>query len=382
MVDAYLEENFPDALCYASKFQLGPGSVGKIQARLSGPDADVLRNLTKQVEAIMHADPNAKSIRTDWRQRVKLLRPQVAEEQANLNGIQRPDIAQALLYNFEGVKVGVYRERDLLLPIIARAPEDERGDVQTIRHLQIWSPAAQKMIPVRQVVSGFETTFEDEIIIRRDRKRTITVFSDPKTGPATVLFNRLRPRIEAIELPPDYALEWGGEYEDSADAQGPLFASIPVFVLIMLLVTIVLFNSIRQPLVIWCCVPLALIGVTVGLLMTGQPFGFMALLGFLSLMGMLIKNAIVLVDQINLEIREGKPLLPAIIDSGVSRLRPVAMAALTTALGMIPLLLDAFFVAMAVTIIAGLLFATVLTMVVLPVLYAIFYRVKYEEGTK
>jgi multidrug efflux pump subunit AcrB len=379
-VDAYLAEHFPDVLCYASKFQLGPGSVGKIQARLSGPNVDVLRNLAKQTKAIMHADPNAKSIRTDWRQRVKLLSPQVAEEQANLNGIQRPDIALSLLYGFEGVKVGVYRERDLLIPIIARAPEDERGDVQTIRHLQIWSPAAQKMIPVRQVVSEFKTTFEDEIIIRRDRKRTITVFCDPQTGPASVLFNRLRPRIEAIELPPDYALEWGGEYEDSANAQGPLLASIPVFVLIMLLVTIALFNSLRQPLVIWLCVPLALIGVTVGLLMTDQPFGFMALLGFLSLMGMLIKNAIVLVDQINLEISGGKPLLPAIVDSGVSRLRPVAMAALTTALGMIPLLLDAFFVAMAVTIIAGLLFATVLTMVVVPVLYATFYRVKYEEG--
>jgi multidrug efflux pump subunit AcrB len=378
-VDTYLAENFPDALCYASKFQLGPGSVGKIQARLSGPDADVLRTLAKQTRAIMHADPNTKSIRTDWRQRVKLIRPQVAEEQANLTGIQRPDIAQVLLQGFEGARVGVYREGDLLLPIIMRASEAEQNDVESIKHLQIWSPVAKKMIPLRQVVSGFETVFEDEIIIRRDRKRTITVFCDPRTGPATVLFNRLMPQIEAIELPPDYSLEWGGEYEDSADAQGPLLASIPGFVLIMLLVTIALFNSIRQPLVIWCCVPLALIGVTAGLLLTGQPFGFMALLGFLSLMGMLIKNAIVLVDQINLEISEGKSLLPAIIDSGVSRLRPVAMAASTTALGMIPLLLDAFFVAMAVTIIAGLLFATMLTMLVLPVFYVVFFRVKYER---
>ena len=142
----------------------------------------------------------------------------------------------------------------------------------------------------------------------------------------------------------------------------------------MILVTIILFNSLRQPLIIWLCVPLAVIGVTVGLLATGQPFGFMALLGFLSLMGMLIKNAIVLIDQINTEIGEGKELLPSIIDSGVSRLRPVAMAALTTALGMVPLLMDAFFASMAITIIGGLLFATVLTMVVVPVFYSIFYR--------
>ena len=141
----------------------------------------------------------------------------------------------------------------------------------------------------------------------------------------------------------------------------------------MILISIVLFNNLRQPLIIWLCVPLALIGVTLGLLSTGQPFGFMALLGFLSLSGMLIKNAIVLIDQINLELGEGKELLAAIVDSGASRLRPVAMAALTTALGMIPLLLDAFFKAMAVTIIFGLMVATVLTMVVVPVLYAIFY---------
>jgi multidrug efflux pump subunit AcrB len=142
----------------------------------------------------------------------------------------------------------------------------------------------------------------------------------------------------------------------------------------MILVTIVLFNSLRQPLIIWLCVPLALIGVTVGLLSTGQPFGFMALLGFLSLMGMLIKNAIVLIDQINIEIGYGKALKAAILDSGVSRLRPVAMAALTTALGMIPLVMDAFFASMAITIIGGLIFATMLTMVVVPVFYAILYR--------
>ncbi|MDB4433293.1 efflux RND transporter permease subunit [bacterium] len=378
-VERDLAERLPDALSYASKFQLGPGSTGKVQARLSGPDADVLRRLASQVEAIVHADPDAKAIRTDWRARVKLLRPQLAEEQANLNGIQRRDVANALRQGFQGARVGLYREGDLLLPIIMRATEEERSDVESIRHLQIWSPAADSMIPLRQVVSGFETVFEDEIIVRRDRKRTLTVFSDPNTGPATALFERVRPQIEAIEFPLEYSLEWGGEYEDSRNAQQGLVASLPTFVLLMVLVTIALFNSLRQPLIIWLCVPLAVIGVTAGLLMTRQPFGFMALLGFLSLSGMLIKNAIVLIDQINLEIAEGKALLPAIVDSGVSRLRPVAMAASTTAMGMIPLLFDAFFVAMAVTIIAGLLFATVLTMVVVPVLYAIFYGASEHE---
>ena len=143
----------------------------------------------------------------------------------------------------------------------------------------------------------------------------------------------------------------------------------------MILITIMLFNSLRQPLIIWLIVPLAVIGVSLGLSLTKQPFGFMALLGILSLSGMLIKNAIVLVDEINLQLSEGKEMLAAIVDSGTSRLRPVAMAASTTALGMIPLIFDAFFVSMAVTIIFGLIFATILTMIVLPVLYAIMYRV-------
>ena len=150
--------------------------------------------------------------------------------------------------------------------------------------------------------------------------------------------------------------------------------AFPMFLLAMILITIMLFNSLKQPLIIWLTVPLALIGVTAGLLSTGQPFGFMALLGFLSLIGMLIKNAIVLIDEINLQSGEGKQLLDAIIDSGVSRLRPVMMAASTTALGLIPLLFDAFFISMAVTIIFGLGFATLLTMVVVPVLYATFYK--------
>lgn len=373
-IEDYIDANYPDVLGYTSSFVLGPGVPGKIQARLSGPDYGTLRHLADQVQAIYRDDYDSKGIRTDWRQRVKVVRPVLAEEQANLNGITRPDVAADLIQGFQGRQAGIYREGDLLLPIILRAEEKERTNIDSIQALQIWSPRAQAMIPMRQVVSQFETVFEDELIYRRNRKPTITVFADPDNGLATALFARVRPKVEAIELPPGYELEWGGEYEDSNNAQAGLAASIPVFVLVMVLITVMLFNSLKQPLIIWLVVPLAVIGITIGLLGTGQPFGFMALLGALSLMGMLIKNAIVLIDEINLQRGEGKQLETAIIDAGVSRLRPVAMAALTTALGMIPLVFDAFFVAMAVTIIAGLMFATLLTMIVVPVLYATFYR--------
>jgi len=372
-VESHLTDNYPDLLGYASRFQLGPGSTGKIQARFSGPDRNVLRQLAEQTQAIYRADYDSKAIRTDWRQRVKLVQPTLAEEQANLNGITRTDVANTILQAFQGATVGVYREGDLLLPIIMRAEPQYRSDISSIQNLQIWSPAAGAMIPLRQVVSGFESTFEDEIIQRRNRKPTMTVYADPNTGLASNLFARVRDKVEALEMPPGYELEWGGEYEDSGNAQAGLVASLPMFILAMILITVVLFNSLKQPLIIWLTVPLSLIGVTLGLLSTGQPFGFMALLGLLSLIGMLIKNAIVLIDEINLQWGEGKQLLDAILDSGASRLRPVLMAASTTALGLIPLLFDAFFVSMAVTIIFGLGFATLLTMVVVPVLYSTFY---------
>jgi multidrug efflux pump subunit AcrB len=190
----------------------------------------------------------------------------------------------------------------------------------------------------------------------------------------------VRPQLEAIELPPGYELAWWGEIRDSSRAQAGIAASVPFFFGGMVLIVIALFNALRQPLAIWLTVPLALIGVTIGLLVTRQPFGFMALLGFMSLSGMLIKNAIVLIDEIEVQKRAGLGDYAAILDSGVSRLRPVSMAALTTALGMIPLLLDAFFIAMAVTIIFGLMVATVLTMVVVPVVYAILFRVTEPNG--
>jgi multidrug efflux pump subunit AcrB len=378
-VEEGIAEAFPDTEVYGRKFILGPGSGGKIQIRFSGPDAAVLRGISEETMTILHEDGGAKAIRTDWRDRVKSVRMVVAEQEANNAALTTPDIALTAKSGFQGLDVGVYRERDELLPIVMRAPESERENVASINNLQIWSPAANQHIPLRQVVSSFETTFADDIIQRLNRKTTITVHADPVSGPASVLLGRIRPKVEAIELGPDYELEWWGEYRDATRAQAGIAASLPFFFLGMVLIVIALFNALRQPLVIWLTVPLGLIGVTGGLLLTKQPFGFMALLGFMSLSGMLIKNAIVLIDEIEIQKREGHGVFKAIVDSGVSRLRPVAMAALTTALGMIPLVFDAFFVAMAVTIIFGLMIATVLTMIVVPVFYSIFFRVPYES---
>jgi len=376
-----LPELFPDSEVYGRKFILGPGSGGKIQIRFSGPNPEVLRRLATGAIDILYEDGGAKAIRTDWRQQVKVIRPVVADEEANYAGVATPDVALTVAMGFEGEQVGVYREADELLPIIIRAPEPERSQVQSIQNVQIWSPAAQQNIPLRQVVSDFESDFEDEIVQRLNRKSTITVHADPKSGAANRILSRIRPKVEALEKSPDYEIEWWGEYRDSSRAQAGIAASLPFFLLAMVLVVIGLFNALRQPLVIWLCVPLGIIGVTAGLLLTQQPFGFMALLGFMSLSGMLIKNAIVLIDEIELQKTQSSDVYRAIVESGVSRLRPVAMAALTTALGMIPLVFDAFFVAMAVTVIFGLMVATVLTMIVVPVFYAMFFRVPYPSAS-
>ncbi len=379
-VQREMEEKFPQAIPITYPFMLGPGDATKIQVRFSGPDSTVLRELSEQALEIMHEDGKLIGIQTDWRDMVKDYRPILAEVQARNNGIERPDVAAVLQEAFDGKMAGIYREGKNLIPIVSRPPEAERQDVSDIKNLVIWSPVAGRNIPLQQVVAGFETSFEDSQIFRRDRQRTITVKSNPREGNASVALARIMPKINEISIPSGYTMKWGGELENSGDAQAALAEKIPVFVLAMILIVIFLFNNLRQPLIIWLCVPLAIIGVTAGLLLFRQPFGFMSLLGLLSLSGMLIKNAIVLIDQINIEIRGGKSTYDAILDSGVSRMRPVMMAAATTVLGMVPLLFDAFFIAMAVTIMAGLTFASVLTLVVVPVLYAIFYNAREENA--
>jgi len=380
--EKYIQSVAPDTIAFGRTFDLGPSKPGKIEARLVGPDVDVLRDLEQQTLTIMKADADTKGSRGRWFERVKVIHPKLSEEQADAQGITTRAVAQAIQSTFEGQVVGVYRERDEVIPVLFRQPAPLRLDVSNLTQIPIWSPVAQRYIPLANVVTDLETKWSDEVVERRNRKRTLTVVTDPTHDSPPTLWGRLAPQIEALPFPPGYHVEWGGEYESTVQAQEALFAPIPMFVGIMILIIVGLFNAIRQPLVIWLTVPLALIGVTGGLLLAGQPFGFMALLGFLSLSGMLIKNAIVLVDEMDLQVRAGKPTYDAVLDSGVSRLRPVAMAAATTVLGMIPLFFDAFYIAMAVTIVGGLLVATVLTMIVVPTLYAIFFNARETPAAR
>lgn len=391
-VQDHLDTQHPDANAIVKKFLLGPGDGGRIQARFSGPDPAVLRALAERTKQILDEDGQAKGVRNDWRERELVLRPTVLESQARRNGLTRVDVAQALQTSLEGRVVGFYRDPGVagsgigtypqearLLPIVARPPLIERSDVANIDSMQIWSPVAGRMIPLSQVVSNVDVAWEDPVVRRRDRFPTITVHADPRAGLPSQLFGRVREAIEAIELPPDYKLEWGGEYADSRDARAALAEPLPFFVAIMVFIVVCLFNSMRTTTLIWLIMPLAIIGVTVGLLLTGQPFGFMALLGVMALGGELIKNQIVVLSKIFTEIENGKKPYDAILYGGISKMRPVCMVVFTTVLGMIPLLQDPFFGAMAVCIMFGLSFAAFLSLIFTPVLYAIMFNVHEDS---
>jgi len=392
LIQDRLDKDYPNANAVAKKFLLGPGEGGRVQARFRGPDPDQLRQLADQARQVLEDSGNAVCVRSDWREPVQVIRPELLEMQARRNGITRVEVARALETSFEGRAVGFYREpgaaatglfpqETRLLPIIARPPLGEREDIAAVNSLQIWSPVAQRMIPMSQVVSRPSIVWESPVVMRRDRVPTVTVHADPRTGLPSQLFGRVRESIEAIELPPGYTLEWGGEYEGSRDARAALAKPLPYVLAIMMFIVVCLFNSIRTTALIWIVMPMAIIGVVLGLLLTGFSFGFMALLGVIALGGELIKNQIVVLSKIISEIDKGKSPYQAIIDGGTSKMRPVCMVVLTTVLGSIPLLKDPFFGAMAVCIMFGLTFAAILSLFVTPVLYAMFFNIQEPKSS-
>lgn len=374
----YFASNHPNARIKLRRMEIGPPTTAKIEARFSGHDPQVLRELASQAKQILEQDPGAVNVMDNWRERAKVLRPQFDEVAARRVGISKSDVDELLLANFDSKRVGVFRDGTDLLPIMVRAPEEERVDLDNWQDLQLYSPTLNTYVPLAQVVHDMPLAWEDAVIQRRDRHRTLTVMADPDLlgdETAAEVLARVRPAIEDIPLPGGYQLEWGGEDEAAGDAQAALFSSLPLGYLFMFVITVLLFSSAKKALVIWTTVPLSIVGVTIGLLVTQQPFSFMALLGMLSLTGMLIKNGVVLLEQINTENESGKAPFDALFEASVSRVRPVAMAAITTILGMIPLLFDEFFASMAVTIMFGLGFATLLTLLVVPVMYSLTMRI-------
>nr|MCS5575469.1 efflux RND transporter permease subunit [Pseudomonadales bacterium] len=257
-------------------------------------------------------------------------------------------------------------------PIIARAPATERADLGGLKNRQIWSPTQRRYIPMSQVVTEFRLEADNSVIYRLDRVRTITVSGAPPPNEnVNQRFELLRGEVEAIPLQLGYSTEWGGEHEANDEANQALTYRIPPAFALMFFITILMFGALRQAIVIWLTVPMILCGVALALLVSNLPLTFPSMLGVLSLAGMLIKNCIVLVDEIDRRLAEGEKAIQTMEIASISRLRPVMLAALTTIFGMSPLLTDDFFREMAVCIMGGLSFATLITLVAVPVFYRI-----------
>ena len=373
--EQHIREHFPQVTERIKRINFGSASDSAIALRVTGPDPITLRQIASQIDDIFLAEGSAFPPRNDWQARSKVIRPQYSPLRGQELGVDKRDIDRALRINFSGDSVGLLREGSRMMPIMLQTSEQERQNIDHLGNIQVWSQAQQRYVPLANLVSDFQLEWEDPLIMRRDRMRVLTVQTDPDPASgrtAAEIVARVQPAIDQLNLPAGYHLEWGGELESSRDAQSGLLGSLPLGFLAMFIITVLMFNSLRDALAIWITVPLALIGVTSGFLLTGIPFGFMALIGLLSLSGMLIRNGIVLVEETR-QLARHQPLQQAILDAATSRLRPILLTAFTTVLGLLPLLRDVFFQSMAVVIIFGLGFATVLTLLVLPVLYQSFY---------
>ena len=374
-LESWFAENLPAGEPHIWKYINGPNADYDVEARFTGPDPQILRDLAEKAKAIMRADPLAKSICDDWRERVMVQDISYSQQKARLTAVERQNVAQALQSATDGLIVDTYREGNKLIPIHVKYSSSGLDNLDT---LPVWG-SGEKSVPLKQVTGENNILWEDPIIRRYDRRRVIRAQCDPVVGvTADTLLKQISPQIEDIPLPPGYTLEWEGVYEDSMESQEAVQKFVPVMLIMMVFILVSLFNAIRQPLIILLTVPLCLVGIAAGLLLFQKAFSFLAILGTYSLIGMLIKNAVVLIDQIDTKIKSGEVPLAAVRDSSVDRMRPVMMTSLTTICGMIPLVSDELFSSMAITIMFGLAFATVLTLIVVPVLYTLFFKIKPE----
>ncbi|MGF1712678.1 efflux RND transporter permease subunit [Vibrio kagoshimensis] len=382
--DEWLAKEFPNANPRFRSLKLATADKFSVEARFSGPDEKVLHDLAEQAKTIFSAHPDAKYVRDDWRQKSKVLVPVINQDKMRHAGVNRADIAFAMKRASEGMPLGRMNLNDELITIQLRGTAQS---IESLETLPVRSILGMHSVPLGQVVDGFELVTEESMIWRRDRVKTITAQAGVGryTTPAAVR-NSVKPLIEAIELPEGYSLEWGGEYYDEHKAVSDILKQLPKAMLLMVIILVAMFNGFKQPVIIFTTLPLAATGATFSLLLLDKPFGFMALIGAVTLTGMIIKNGIVLMDQIELERSYGKSLSEAIKEATVNRTMAISMGALTTALGMIPLLTDLLFDQMAATIIGGLAAATVLSLFVMPALYQLFYKAEDKkannQGTK
>lgn len=369
---------FPGPLIKVNKFELSPLTEAVIEARFLGPDPAVLDSLVGQAIEIMRRNPKVADARNEWGNMALMLRPVYDPVKAGELGITKAQMMQSVKSISDGVPVGIYRDNEKKVPVLLKSEGYDITDAASLGNFSVWN--GERSAPLSQVTERIETTWEFPQMRTYNRQLSMAAMCGVKPGHTMAeVRGEIRSEIEAMPLPPGYTFFWDSQYKDQGEAMEAIAKYFPLAFLMLIVILVALFGNFRQPIIILCILPLSLIGVAVGMLLTGFDFGFFPIAGWLGLLGMIIKNVIVLIDEINIQRREGVPAYTAVIESTVSRTRPVLMAATTTILGMVPLLFDIAFGGMAATIIFGLTFATLLTLFVTPALYILFYRIKINK---
>ncbi|HZK07299.1 MAG TPA: efflux RND transporter permease subunit [Bacteroidales bacterium] len=406
----YIHTNYPEAMSRIRKYNISVLSSHTVEAQFTGPDPAVLKQLSDKAQHYMLQNKNVDkyTVCSDWEPKAKSLTAIYNPLSANKAMITRNDISIAILAATDGLPIAkVYQgETPLQLRLMVREANGKR--IENLNDIPVWgtlpnlngvmnnttmqkiatgalSPddminSAITAVPLSTVTRDVAMDWEEPVVRRVNGKRVIQAQCEPMdgVGPAQVQAE-LDEAMQSIEVPPGYSFKWVGESELKVDALKGIVSYLPLAAGIIVLVLLLLFNDYRRPIIIILCLPLSFIGIIPGLLLTGQPLSFVAIIGAIGLSGMIIKNAIVLLDEIQLLMKQSPTAYRAVVDATISRVRPVIMASLTTILGMLPLLTDPMYQAMAVTIISGLLVGTLITLVFVPLLYSVFYRVKINS---
>ena len=405
-IQQYLTTHYPDAYVKLKRYNLMYKKY-PIEAQFLGPDPAVLHRLADSARIIMEQTPEVCLITTDWNPDVPVLTVEYDQPAARTLGLSRNDVSISLLTATGGIPIGTFYQGIHKDNIYLKSVNERGEPIEDLNKAQVFSqlPSINGLMdkeflvklksgnldkteivetlmgstPLQQVSKKIDVRWEPSVVPRYNGQRSQRVQCSPIPGIETEKARQaIASRIEAIELPEGYSLLWQGEHKASTQSMKYLFQNFPLAIVLMIAILIMLFKDYRKPMIIFCCLPFVIVGVVIVMLLTGKVFNFVAIVGTLGLIGMLIKNGIVLMDEITLQLNQGVEPVTALIDSSQSRLRPVMMASLTTILGMIPLLPDAMFGSLAASIMGGLLFGTVITLLFIPVLYALFFKIKVK----
>jgi multidrug efflux pump subunit AcrB len=373
-LEKILAEDFPAVVSRVYPLELGPPVGWPVQYRVSGPDIVQVREIALKLAKVVATDPRAKNVNFDWIEPAREVRIQIDQDQARLLGLSSDTLASVLNTVVSGISISQVRDDIYLVDVVVRSTDEERASLATLRQLPVPLPNG-RTVPLSQFAS-FEYTQSAPVVWRRDRIPTLTVQADVMPGvlPETVV-SSLAPDVESLakSLQPSYSVAVGGTVEESKKSQASVLAVVPLMLLIMITVLMFQLQSFSRLFLALSVAPLGVIGVVGALLLSGRPLGFVAILGILALLGMITKNAVILIGQIDAERAQGKDVMQAAIDAGSARLRPILLTAISTVLGMIPIAPTVFWGPMAVSIMGGLLVATLLTLIFLPTAYVAWF---------